>query len=46
MRQNSDMHEEVIAELLAWAGVHADYASLSEDERSSCSPPSSPPAAR
>ncbi|WP_236693851.1 phosphoenolpyruvate carboxylase, partial [Mycolicibacterium obuense] len=33
MRQNSDMHEEVIAELLAWAGVHADYASLSEDER-------------
>jgi phosphoenolpyruvate carboxylase len=33
MRQNSDMHEEVIAELLAWAGVHPDYASLPEDER-------------
>ena len=28
MRQNSDVHEEVIAELLAWAGVHADYRSL------------------
>jgi phosphoenolpyruvate carboxylase len=33
MRQNSDVHEEVVAELLAWAGVHPDYASLSEDER-------------
>lgn len=33
MRQNSDVHEEVIAELLAWAGVHPDYASLSEDDR-------------
>jgi phosphoenolpyruvate carboxylase len=33
MRQNSDVHEEVIAELLAWAGVHPDYCSLSEDER-------------
>ncbi|MGZ5396762.1 MAG: phosphoenolpyruvate carboxylase [Mycobacterium sp.] len=33
MRQNSDVHEEVIAELLAWAGVHADYGSLSESER-------------
>ena len=33
MRQNSDVHEEVISELLAWAGVHADYASLPEDER-------------
>jgi phosphoenolpyruvate carboxylase len=33
LRQNSDIHEEVVAELLAWAGVHADYASLSEDER-------------
>ncbi|MBX7432948.1 phosphoenolpyruvate carboxylase [Mycobacterium sp. Y57] len=33
MRQNSDMHEEVVAELLAWAGVHPDYASLGEDER-------------
>src|SRR5277367_2255929 len=33
MRQNSDVHEEVVSELLAWAGVHPDYASLSEDER-------------
>ncbi|MCE5292251.1 MAG: phosphoenolpyruvate carboxylase [Nocardiaceae bacterium] len=33
MRQNSEMHETVVAELLAWAGVHADYTSLSEDER-------------
>jgi phosphoenolpyruvate carboxylase len=33
MRQNSEVHEEVIAELLAWAGVHPDYRSLSEPER-------------
>ncbi|ODQ85264.1 phosphoenolpyruvate carboxylase [Mycolicibacterium holsaticum] len=33
MRQNSDVHEEVIAELLAWAGVHADYGSLAEPDR-------------
>ncbi len=33
MRQNSDVHEQVIAELLSWAGVHPDYASLSEPER-------------
>jgi phosphoenolpyruvate carboxylase len=33
MRQNSDVHEEVIAELLAWAGVHADYGSLAERDR-------------
>jgi phosphoenolpyruvate carboxylase len=33
MRQNSDVHDEVISELLAWAGVHADYGSLPEDER-------------
>ncbi|MGE0219462.1 phosphoenolpyruvate carboxylase [Mycolicibacterium sp.] len=33
MRQNSEVHEEVVAELLAWAGVHAAYASLSEPER-------------
>lgn len=33
MRQNSDVHEEVVAELLAWAGVHDDYASLTEPER-------------
>lgn len=33
MRQNSEMHEQVVAELLAWAGVHPDYASLPEPER-------------
>jgi phosphoenolpyruvate carboxylase len=33
LRQNSDVHEEVVAELLAWAGVHPDYMALSEDER-------------
>lgn len=33
LRQNSDVHEEVIAELLAWAGVHPDYRSLSEADR-------------
>jgi phosphoenolpyruvate carboxylase len=33
MRQNSDVHEEVITELLAWAGVHPDYASLEEQDR-------------
>ena len=33
MRQNSEVHEEVVAELLAWAGVHPDYSSLDEDER-------------
>lgn len=33
MRQNSDVHEETIAELFAWAGVHSDYAALDEDER-------------
>lgn len=33
MRQNSDVHEEVVGELLAWAGVHPDYASLPEDQR-------------
>lgn len=33
LRQNSDVHEEVMAELLAWAGVHPDYPSLAEDER-------------
>src|SRR6476620_3177012 len=33
MRQNSEVHEEVIAELLAWAGVHPDYGSLPEPER-------------
>jgi phosphoenolpyruvate carboxylase len=33
LRQNSDVHEEVMAELLAWAGVHPDYRSLSEADR-------------
>ncbi len=33
MRQNSDVHEQVVAELLAWAGVHPDYASLPEPDR-------------
>ncbi|MCV7318511.1 phosphoenolpyruvate carboxylase [Mycolicibacterium confluentis] len=33
MRQNSDVHEEVVTELLAWAGVHSDYASLPEQAR-------------
>ncbi|MFT4125131.1 MAG: phosphoenolpyruvate carboxylase [Gordonia sp. (in: high G+C Gram-positive bacteria)] len=33
MRQNSEMHEDVIAELLAWSGVHPDYKSLDEAER-------------
>jgi phosphoenolpyruvate carboxylase len=33
MRQNSDIHEEVVAELLSQAGVHADYQSLPEPER-------------
>jgi phosphoenolpyruvate carboxylase len=33
LRQNSDVHEEVIAELLAWAGVHSDYRSLPEPDR-------------
>ncbi|MFD5180385.1 phosphoenolpyruvate carboxylase [Nocardia sp. NPDC058379] len=33
MRQNSEVHEQVVTELLAWSGVHADYPSLSEAER-------------
>ncbi len=33
MRQNSDVHEEVVSELLTWAGVHPDYSALPEDER-------------
>ena len=33
MRQNSEVHEEVVAELLAWAGVHPDYPSLPEPDR-------------
>ncbi|WP_225729552.1 MULTISPECIES: phosphoenolpyruvate carboxylase [unclassified Nocardia] len=33
MRQNSEVHEQVVAELLAWAGVHDDYAGLPEAQR-------------
>ncbi|KAB0652720.1 phosphoenolpyruvate carboxylase [Burkholderia sp. AU33545] len=33
LRQSSDIHEAVVAELFARAGVHADYASLSEDDK-------------
>ena len=33
LRQNSDVHEEVVAELLAWGGVHPDYRSLPEQDR-------------
>ena len=33
VRQNADVHERVVGELLARAGVAADYASLAEDAR-------------
>jgi len=33
LRQSSDKHEEVVAELLSTARVHADYSSLSEEEK-------------
>ena len=33
MRQNSEVHEQVVTELLAWAGVHHDYTSLPEADR-------------
>jgi len=33
MRQNSEVHEQVVAELLAWAGVHPAYAELDEEAR-------------
>ena len=33
LRQNSDVHEAVVAELFAQAGVHADYAALPESAR-------------
>ncbi|MGY1639728.1 phosphoenolpyruvate carboxylase [Geodermatophilus sp. SYSU D00703] len=33
MRQNSAVHADVLAELLAWAGVCPDYAALDEDAR-------------
>jgi phosphoenolpyruvate carboxylase len=33
LRQNAEVHERVVAELLARAGVEADYRALGEDER-------------
>ncbi|HUX27036.1 MAG TPA: phosphoenolpyruvate carboxylase [Burkholderiales bacterium] len=33
LRQNSAVHEQVVAELLRLAGVHGDYAALAEAER-------------
>ena len=33
LRQSSDQHQAVVAELLATAGLCADYAALTEDER-------------
>lgn len=33
LRQNSETHEQVVAELLEWAGVHPDYGSLPESQR-------------
>jgi phosphoenolpyruvate carboxylase len=33
LRQNSDVHERVVAELFAQAGVEPDYATLSETDR-------------
>jgi len=33
LRQNADVHERVVAELLCGAGVYADYLSLDEDAR-------------
>ena len=38
MRQNSAVHEQVVGELLAWAGVCDDYAGLDEPARWSCWP--------
>ncbi|MEP6998440.1 MAG: phosphoenolpyruvate carboxylase, partial [Betaproteobacteria bacterium] len=33
LRQNSEVHEDVVAELLARAGAHPDYAALDEAQR-------------
>jgi len=33
LRQSSAVHERVVADLLAWAGVSGDYGGLDEDER-------------
>ena len=47
MRQNSDVHEEVVGELLAWAGVHPDYRDRCRSRTvSSCWPPNWPRAGR
>ncbi len=47
LRQNSDVHEEVVAELLAWAGVHARLRVAERSQSaSSCWSPSWAPAAR
>ncbi|MDH4450705.1 MAG: phosphoenolpyruvate carboxylase [Rhodoferax sp.] len=35
LRQSSDKHEEVVAELLSTARMHADYSSLGEEEKRS-----------
>ena len=36
LRQNSDVHERTVAELMEAAGTEADYPSLSEEERIDC----------
>jgi phosphoenolpyruvate carboxylase len=36
LRQNSDVHERVVAELLKCAGVHDDYLALTEEAREAC----------
>jgi phosphoenolpyruvate carboxylase len=33
MRQSSDIHERVLAELFAKSGAHADYSALDEDAK-------------
>ncbi|CAM2770421.1 phosphoenolpyruvate carboxylase [Skermania piniformis] len=33
MRQNSETHEQVVAELFAWSGTHPDYVGLAEPDR-------------
>ena len=46
MRQNSDVHEEVVAELLAWAGVHPDYSRSAKTNGSTSWPTSWAPDGR
>ena len=38
LRQNADVHARVVAELLARAGVEADYEALGEDARAPARP--------